>query len=89
MEEEIINLKQEIEIIKERNKRVEGDKAWEVSYLRVFFISFITYILASILLYQIGNPNYFLNALVPTLGYLLSTQSLPSIKRWWLNKNKR
>lgn len=85
MEEEIKNLKQEISLIKERNVRVEGDKAWEVSYFRVFSISFITYILASILLYQIGNSDYFLNALVPTLGYILSTQSLPFIKKWWLN----
>jgi len=29
-----MNLKEEIEKIKERNKRVEADKAWETSYSR-------------------------------------------------------
>ncbi|HQI26215.1 MAG TPA: hypothetical protein PLY95_03155 [Candidatus Paceibacterota bacterium] len=89
MEEEIQKLKQELDTIKERNNRVEGDKAWETSYFRVILISLITYVLASITFYLIGNPNYFLNALIPTLGYFLSTQSLPFIKKWWINKSSR
>ena len=91
MEEKIKNLEKEIEIIKQRNAKVEADKAWEVSYFRVFLISAVIYIVAVKFLYFIGTENYFLNALVPTMGYFLSVQSLPFIKKWWIKnfiKNK-
>ena len=91
MEEKIKNLEKEIEIIKQRNAKVEADKAWEVSYFRVFLISAVIYIVAVKFLYFIGTENYFLNALVPTMGYFLSVQSLPFIKKWWVKyfmKNK-
>lgn len=76
--------KKEIAAIKERNARVEADKAWETSGVRIFSISAITYVVASFLLYAIGVKTFFLSALVPTAGYYLSTQSLPFIKRWWI-----
>ena len=87
MQEKIENLEKEIKIIKERNRRVEADKAWETSWFRIFFIAAITYIIAAIVLYFIGAKNFLLNALVPTIGYFLSTQSLPAIKRWWIRRN--
>jgi len=37
--EELEELKVEIEKIKERNKRVEADKAWETSFSRLSFRS--------------------------------------------------
>jgi len=55
----------------------------------VFFnisLSVITFIIASIVLYLKGANNFLLGALVPTMGYFLSTQSLPLIKKWWTNK---
>ena len=76
----------EIIAIKERNRRVETDKAWERSGFRIFTIAAITYIIASVVMYAIGIANYLLSALIPTIGYLLSTQSLPIIKRWWVKK---
>jgi len=81
-----IDLKNEIEQIKERNKRVELDKAWEVSWTRRIFILAMTYIIASAWLYVIRETNIFLKAMVPTVGYLLSTLSIPQIKRWWLER---
>jgi len=45
-----------------------------------------TYIIASAVMYAIGIANYLLSALIPTIGYFLSTQSLPVIKRWWIKK---
>ena len=89
MEEKIKNLENEIEIIKQRNAKVEADKAWEVSYFRVFLISAVIYIVAVKFLYFIGTENYFLNALVPTMGYFLSVQSLPFIKKWWIKNFKK
>lgn len=87
MEERIQKLEKEIEIIKERNARVETDKAWETSYFRVLLISLIIYVVAVKFLIFIGSQNYFLNALVPAIGYFISVQSLPFIKKWWI-KNR-
>ena len=81
-----MDIEQEINLIKERNKRVEKDKAWEVSTFRIVFISIITYITTAIVFYIIGVKNYLLSALIPTVGYYLSTQSLPLIKKWWVNQ---
>ncbi|MFA5841093.1 MAG: hypothetical protein WC847_02385 [Candidatus Paceibacterota bacterium] len=84
MEERIQKLEKEVELIKERNLRVEADKAWETSYFRVLLISVIIYLIAVKVLYFIGTGNYFLNALVPPIGYFISVQSLPFIKKWWI-----
>lgn len=73
--------------IEERNRKVELDKAWETSFVRILSVAIITYIIAVIALFMIKAPNPFLNALIPTLGFILSTQSLPFIKRLWM-KNK-
>jgi hypothetical protein len=83
-EEKLKQLEQEIELIKQRNARVDADKGWEVSLFRAFTICGITYVLAALLLYVIGTERFWLGALVPTLGFFLSSQSLPAIKRWWL-----
>ena len=82
---EIENIKKEISLIKERNKKVEADKSWETSKFRIVFIVIMTYIITAVVFYLIGVRNFLLNALIPTLGFFLSTQSLPFIKRWWIN----
>lgn len=89
MEERLQKLEKEIELLKQRNLRVESDKAWEISYFRVFLISGVIYIIAVKLLYFVGVENYFLNALMPALGYFLSVQTLPFVKKWWMNKNAK
>ncbi len=79
-------IQKEIELIRERNKRVEADKAWETSGFRILFITLITYIITSIVFYLIGIDNFWLSALIPTIGYYLSMQSLPFVKKWWIDK---
>jgi hypothetical protein len=83
---EIEEIKKEINLIKERNKKVEADKAWETSSFRIFSIVVMTYIITAIVFYFIGVKNFLLSALIPTVGFYLSTQSLPFIKTWWINK---
>lgn len=80
------NLEEEVARIKERNLRVEADKAWETSLFRKLLISAITYIVAALALYSIGVEDFYLGAIIPTLGFLLSTLSLPAIKKWWLKR---
>ena len=79
-------VEQEIEVIKQRNLKVEADKAWEISLFRKISIAIATYIVAAIYMYFIGVGNFFGNALIPTLGYILSTLSLPFVKRWWIDR---
>ena len=81
----IMDIEQELTAIQERNQRVEADKAWEVSWTRRVFIALATYIIASIWLVVIHDSMPFLKALVPTVGYVLSTLSLPFIKQWWIS----
>lgn len=76
-----------IERMLERNARVEADKAWETSTIRIGAISLITYVSVAGLLYIIGVERFFLSALVPVAGFILSTQSLPVLKKWWV-KNR-
>lgn len=75
--------------ILERNARVEADKAWEVSWTRRLLITVLTYAIASLFLWLINNEYFWLNACVPALGYLLSTLSLPWVKKLWLKRVKR
>lgn len=70
--------------IRERNARVEADKAWETSVTRRGIISLFTYAVVVLFLVLIDAPNPWLNALVPAGAYVLSTLTLPFIKKWWL-----
>ncbi len=82
-----MDFEKELEAIQERNARVEADKAWETSLFRKLLVSAITYIVASLALYVIGVSDFYLGAIIPTLGFLLSTLTIPAIKRWWIRKN--
>lgn len=72
--------------IEERNKKVELEKSWETSKTRWISILIITYVLATIVMYIIDVPRPYLNSIIPTLGYFLSVQSLPFIKKIWMNR---
>lgn len=79
----------EIHAIIERNKRVEGDKAWELSWFRRIIISIFTYIAACMFLTVTSGDHSraYLPALVPTIAYFVSTMTLGPVKNWWI-KNR-
>jgi hypothetical protein len=79
-------MNKEIERIKERNKSVERDKAWETSKTRKAIIACLTYIVIVIFLYSINNSKPWLNAIIPTIGFILSTLTLPFFKKIWLKR---
>ena len=82
------DLEKEIIQIKERNKRVELDKAWETSWTRKICIMVLTYVVVIIYSYVIRNiDNIFLSSLVPVIGFTLSTLSLKLVRKIW-EKNK-
>lgn len=72
--------------LQERNRRVELDKAWETSITRRVFIAIITYLTALLFLWMMDVETFYLNALVPAGGYVLSTLSLPWMKQLWIGK---
>ena len=77
-------MKEDIEQIKERNRRVEADKAWETSKTRKIIITLMTYVVIVFFLWSIDTPNPWYNAIVPAIGFILSTLSLPFFKNFWL-----
>jgi hypothetical protein len=82
----IEELQLEIERIKERNQRVETDKAWETSWTRKITILLLTYVVIVIFFIFAGLPKPFINAVVPSLAFVLSTLAISPIKKWWLKK---
>jgi len=86
--QEIEQIKKDIQEIKERNIRVEKDKAWEISYFRKILVAFLTYIVIVLFFFFAHLPKPFINAIVPSLGFLLSTLSVSFIKKIWI-KNKK
>ena len=85
MENEL-TLEQRIEKIEQRNKRVENDKAWERNPLRICLILVLTYGFAVGYLFLADTTNPFFGAMVPTVGFLLSTLSLKLIKKLWVKR---
>lgn len=79
-----MDIEQEIKAIHERNRKVEADKAWELSISRKILVAILTYLVIVLFFYFVGLPNPFLNAIVPTLGFMLSTLSMPFFKKLWV-----
>ena len=73
--------------LKERNARVEADKAWETSWARRGIIAIFTYLVVVVFLISIGAQDPWLAALVPAGAYMLSTSTLPFIKKWWIKNS--
>ncbi|MBE6160516.1 MAG: hypothetical protein E7157_05685 [Lactobacillales bacterium] len=74
-----------IELIEERNKRVELDKKWETSFTRRICICVLTYFVVVLYSYIISKvDNIWLSSLVPVIGFTLSTLSLNFIRKIWM-----
>ena len=77
------SLEKEIEAIKQRNRNVELDKVWETSLSRKIVLAGGIYLSVVIALTIIGTGKPFLNAIIPALGFMLSTLTLPFFKKIW------
>ena len=84
-----MNFEKEINEIKERNKKVETNKAWETSWTRKVCIMLLTYIVVILYSFSINKiNNIFLSSLVPVIGFFLSTLSLNIVRKMWKRKRK-
>ena len=84
----VSDLEKRVAVIERRNKRVETDKAWETSWARRGLLVLFTYLSVGFYLSAIQIPNPWLNAIVPSLGFLLSTLTLPFFKRVWIRSHE-
>lgn len=80
----VTQLEKEIQKLKNRNKRVESDKAWETSYFRRILLIIFTYLAISVYMWAVNIERPWLNAIVPAFAFMLSTLTLPFFKKMWL-----
>jgi len=78
-----------ISAIEERNAKVALDKAWEISWTRRGLLALFTYLSVGAYLAAIKVDQPWLNAIVPTLAFLLSTLTMPFFRRIWEGNGKR
>jgi len=78
-------LESRIAKIEARNAKVELDKAWETSWNRRILLIIFTYLSIAFYLHAINIDRPWLNAIVPAVGFLLSTLTLPFFKNQWKN----
>ena len=83
-----MNLEAEIKKIQARNKKVELDKAWETSNTRKISIAVLTYFTMVLVMYSLNMESPFVGAIIPTLGFTLSTLGMNFLKTFWIKKQK-
>ena len=81
------SIQKRLSAIEQRNERVELDKSWETSFARKVLIAVLTYLVIVLFFFGAHLPKPFVNAIVRTIGFVLSTLSLPLFKRAWTRWN--
>jgi hypothetical protein len=81
---DVNELEARISKIESRNKSVELNKRWETSISRRALLFIFTYIAIALYLKFIVGINPWINAVVPSVGFLLSTLTLPFFKKLWV-----
>lgn len=79
-------LEKRVAAIERRNKRVELDKMWETSAARKIAIIVVTYFVVLVFLVIIKNDQPFINAIVPSVGFFLSTLAVGGFKKRWTTR---
>lgn len=75
-----------IEKLEARNKKVEADKAWEGSWARKIAIMTLTYFVVVSYLYFVVKIDPWINAVVPVVGFFLSTLTIGLLKKIWTDR---
>ncbi len=83
------NLEQKVQKIEERNQKVEADKAWEKSWTRRLLLVLFTYLAIGLYLNAIEISRPWINAIVPAIGFMISTLTMPFFKQLWLKNYEK
>jgi hypothetical protein len=81
----MVSIEKRLDLIELRNGKVELDKAWETSLSRKLIIALLTYITIVSFFSVAQLPKPLINSIVPTTGFVLSTLSLPFLKKIWIS----
>lgn len=84
-----IDLEKRIQKLENRNKKVEADKSWETSWTRRATIMILTYFVVVAYLHFVVKIDPWINALVPVIGFFLSTLTVGLLKKWWISKRTK
>ncbi|MDH4330613.1 MAG: hypothetical protein OEV93_03620 [Candidatus Moranbacteria bacterium] len=87
--ENLNDIEQRLNLIEERNKRVEMDKAWETSWERRVAIVILTYFVIVLFFFMAGLSKPFISSIVPAVGFVLSTLSLSFLKKRWVERKAK
>lgn len=79
--EQLENRVKEMEV---HNQVKDTDKAWETSLSRRGLLIIFTYLAVGVYMNAMGISNPWINAIIPSLGFLLSTLTLGFFKKLWL-----
>jgi hypothetical protein len=83
------DLEKRVTKIEERNNRVEMDKKWETSWTRKLILIAFTYLSVGFYMRAINVYKPWLNAIIPSVAFLLSTLTLPFFKSIWSKHIRR
>lgn len=84
-----LTLEQRVAKLEARNRRVEADKAWETSWTRRLMLTSLIYIIMVFYLNFVVHIEPWINALVPVIGYVLSTLSIGFIKQRFIDRQRK
>jgi uncharacterized membrane protein len=86
---ELGDLESRVRAIEDRNSRVEIDKAWETSKTRRVIIAALVYVVIAIYLQVVVRISPWINAVVPTVAFMVSTLAFGFCKRVWIARRER
>lgn len=86
---ENLTLEERVAKLEARNKRVEGNKAWETSWMRRGSIILLTYLTVAFYLHFVVHISPWINALVPVIGYTISTLTVSRLKTYWMRRRDK
>ncbi|MDB5182065.1 MAG: hypothetical protein JWP13_828 [Candidatus Saccharibacteria bacterium] len=81
-------IEERIVAIEARNEKVDNDKAWETSWTRRVGIMALTYVVVVLYLRFVVHVDPWINALVPVIGFLISSLTISMLKKYWLLARK-
>ena len=77
------SIEERLAAIEARNEKVEADKAWETSWTRRISIMILTYLVVVAYLHFVVRIDPWINAIVPVIGFMLSTLTVRVIRKLW------
>lgn len=82
-------LEERVAKLESRNRRVEADKAWEVSWTRRIILMILIYGTVIFYLHFVVHINPWINGFVPVIGYCVSTLTVSFIKKRFVGRLRK